>query len=91
MGFLIDTCVWIDVERGLLAPADVATLTVYMSLITIAEPTVRSRGRARTANPPAPARRAASIRRIPLVVLDAVTGDIFGRLAYQLCTSRENQ
>ena len=27
MGFLIDTCVWIDVERGLLAPADVATLT----------------------------------------------------------------
>jgi len=27
MGFLIDTCVWIAVERGLLAPADVATLT----------------------------------------------------------------
>ena len=27
VGFLIDTRVWIDVERGLLAPADVATLT----------------------------------------------------------------
>ena len=41
MGFLIDTCVWIDVERGLLAPTDVAALTsnepVYLSPITIAE------------------------------------------------------
>ena len=27
MGFLIDTCVWIDVERGDLAPADVADFT----------------------------------------------------------------
>ncbi|MHB8382270.1 MAG: hypothetical protein ACYDC3_08005 [Candidatus Binataceae bacterium] len=27
MGFLIDTCVWIDVERGNLAPADVDALT----------------------------------------------------------------
>ena len=41
MGFLMDTCVWIDVERGLLAPADVAAFTgdepVYLSPITIAE------------------------------------------------------
>jgi hypothetical protein len=27
MGFLVDTCVWIDVERGVLAPADVEPLT----------------------------------------------------------------
>jgi hypothetical protein len=26
MGFLIDTCIWIDVERGTLAPAEVAAL-----------------------------------------------------------------
>ena len=41
MGFLMDTCVWIDVERGLLAPADVAAFTgddpVYLSPVTIAE------------------------------------------------------
>ena len=24
MGFLIDTCIWIEVERGSVAPADVA-------------------------------------------------------------------
>ena len=37
----MDTCVWIDVERGLLAPADVAAFTgddpVYLSPVTIAE------------------------------------------------------
>ena len=37
----MDTCVWIDVERGALAPADVAAFTgdepVYLSPITIAE------------------------------------------------------
>jgi hypothetical protein len=27
MGFLIDTCIWIDVEQGMLAPADVAAIT----------------------------------------------------------------
>jgi hypothetical protein len=27
VGFLVDTCAWIDVERGALAPADVAGLT----------------------------------------------------------------
>jgi predicted nucleic acid-binding protein len=41
VGFLIDTCVWIDVERGALAPADVAAFTgdepVYLSPVTIAE------------------------------------------------------
>ena len=41
MGFLIDTCIWIDVEQGMLAPADVAAITgnapVYLSPITIAE------------------------------------------------------
>lgn len=41
MGFLIDTCIWIDVEVEALAPADVATVTgnqpVYMSPVTIAE------------------------------------------------------
>ena len=41
MGFLMDTCVWIDVERGSLAPADVAALTdsepIFISPVTLAE------------------------------------------------------
>ena len=41
MGFLIDSCVWIDVERGVLAPGDVAAFTqdepVFLSPVTIAE------------------------------------------------------
>ena len=75
MGFLIDTCVWIDVERGLLAPADVATLTnnepVYLSPITIAE----LRFGAEVAREPRMRQRRLAalhqIRRKPLVVVDA--------------------
>ena len=41
MGFLIDTCIWIDVEQGVLAPADVASVTgdaqVFLSPVTLAE------------------------------------------------------
>jgi len=41
MAFLLDTCVWIDVERGVLAPADVGTLTqgepIFISPVTLAE------------------------------------------------------
>jgi predicted nucleic acid-binding protein len=41
VGFLIDLCARIDVERGALAPADVATVTrgepVFLSPVTITE------------------------------------------------------
>jgi predicted nucleic acid-binding protein len=41
MGFLIDTSIWVDVERGAIAPADVAAITedapVYLSPVTIGE------------------------------------------------------
>jgi len=41
MAFLLDTCVWIDVEWGVLAPADVGTLTqaepIFISPVTLAE------------------------------------------------------
>jgi len=88
MGFLIDTCVWIDVERGFLAPGDVATLTnnepVYLSPITLAE--LRF-GAEVAPDPRMRQRRLAALHRIrrkPLVVIDAVTGDIFGSLAAQI-------
>jgi predicted nucleic acid-binding protein len=41
MGYLIDTCIWVDIERGTLAPADVSSFTgidaIYISPVTIAE------------------------------------------------------
>jgi hypothetical protein len=41
VGFLIDTCIWVEVERGRMAPSDVASFTgeepVYLSPVTIAE------------------------------------------------------
>jgi predicted nucleic acid-binding protein len=88
MGFLIDTCVWIDIERGALAPADVARFTrdepVFMSPVTTAElkfgadsakdPAIRQRRLAALAR----------LRRKPLLYIDGGTGEIFGQLAAQL-------
>jgi predicted nucleic acid-binding protein len=41
VGYLIDTCIWIDVEQGRLGPADVSAFTadqpVYLSPVTLAE------------------------------------------------------
>jgi predicted nucleic acid-binding protein len=88
VGFLIDTCVWIDIERGVLAPGDVASLTreepVYLSPITIAElkfgAEVASEAGVRSQRLSALAR----LRRKPLLAIDAETGEIFGLLAAQL-------
>ena len=85
MGFLIDTCAWIDVERGALAPADVATLTrnepVFLSPVTIAE---LKFGAEVAKDPSVRQKRLAALRRIrrkPLLALDGETGDIFGSLS----------
>jgi predicted nucleic acid-binding protein len=41
MGVIIDTCIWVDIERGRLSLGDVQTVTgsdpVFMSPVTIAE------------------------------------------------------
>ncbi len=91
MGFLIDTCVWIDVERGNLAPADVAEMTrneeVYLSPVTLAElrfgiEVARSAAEKQ--------RRLAAYRRLerkPILPIDGTTGEIFGSLAAAVRTS----
>ena len=88
MGFLVDTCVWIDVERGALAPADVAALTrsepVFISPVSLAE--LRF-GADIAPDPATRQRRLAALRRLarkPLLPIDGSTGDIFGSLAAQI-------
>ena len=88
MGFLIDTCIWIDVEQGSLAPADVAMVTgeepVYLSPVTVAE---LSFGAELPADPGLREKRRAALRRLqkkPLLTIDGGTGEIFGHLAAQI-------
>jgi predicted nucleic acid-binding protein len=88
MAFLVDTCVWIDVERGALAPADVAQLTanepVFISPVTLAE--LRF-GAEIALDPGIRQKRLAAFRRLarrPLLAIDGTTGDIFGSLAAQI-------
>ena len=87
----MDTCVWIDVERGLLAPADVAAFTgdepVYLSPVTVAE---LKFGAEAAADARIRQKRLSALARLlrkPLVPIDANTGEVFGRLAAQLKTA----
>lgn len=82
---------WIDVERSVLAPADVAAITgdspVFLSPVTIAE--LRC-GAEITPDPGARQQRLAALRRLqrrPLLPIDADTGEVFGLLAAQLRSS----
>jgi predicted nucleic acid-binding protein len=85
LGFLIDTCVWIDVENGRLSPADVARLTreepVFLSPVTIAELKL---GAEVAGDPGIRQKRLASFRRLtsrPVLPIEAGTGEVFGELA----------
>ncbi len=88
MAFLIDTCVWIDVECGALGPADVAALTgdeaVFLSPVTVAE---LCYGAELAVDPGIRERRRVALRRLqrkPLLPIDADTGVVFGHLAAAL-------
>lgn len=91
MGFLIDTCIWIDVEQGNLAPADIVAVTgtepVYLSPITIAELKFGAECAATPAIRQQRLASLASIRVKPVLRIDEATGEIFGSLAAQLKTS----
>ncbi len=91
MGFLIDTCIWIDVEQGKLAPADVATVTtdepVFLSPVSIAE---LKFGVEVVSDPSVRQKRLAALRRLqrkPMLIIDGITGEIFGDLVAQLKAS----
>ena len=88
MGFLIDTCIWIDVERGTVSPADVAMFTknepIYISPVILAElafgAEIASDERIRQKRMAALSR----LRKKPFIIIDEMTGEIFGRLAASL-------
>jgi predicted nucleic acid-binding protein len=88
VGVIIDTSIWIEVERGRLAPADVAAITgsepVYLAPPVLAE---LEYGVHRARTPDQRQKRAAAVARIrkkPCLVIDAETGLTFGRLAADL-------
>lgn len=85
MGYLIDTCIWVDVERRTIAPADVAVVTgkdpVYLSPVTLAELTY---GAELATDPAIRQKRLMALRRLShklLLRIDGVTGEVFGSLA----------
>lgn len=88
MGFLVDTGIWIAVERGDLAAADVYAVTgpnpVFLSPINIAEMTL---GAELVENPQFKAKCLATLRKLrrkPQLRITTETGEVFGSLAAQL-------
>jgi predicted nucleic acid-binding protein len=91
MGYIIDTCIWVDVERGKVAPMDVEVFTgqnpVFLAPVTIAELTV---GMEMSKNETIRRKRQAALNRLkkkPVLIIDETTGDIFGRIASGLLKS----
>lgn len=88
MGFLIDTNLWVAVERGIISAADIGAITrqepVYLSPINLAE----LRYGAELITKPALRLRALAmlkrLRRKPLLRVTAETADTFGVLAAKL-------
>ena len=88
MGFLIDTSLWIAIERGRLSAADIHAITrqgpVYLSPVNIAEvrfgielmKNAKQKQRAMTA-----LRR---MRRKPLLRITGETAEVFGMIAAKL-------
>jgi predicted nucleic acid-binding protein len=88
MGVIVDTCIWIDVERGALSPADVGHYTgeepVFISPVSIAE---LSYGAEVADNEAIRQKRMAALNRLkkmPSLHIDEETGAIFGSVSAQL-------
>ncbi len=91
MGFLIDTGLWIDIERGRLSAADIHAMTrqapVYLSPVNLAE--IRF-GIERMADAKQKHKAMTMLRRMrrkPLLRIGAETAEVFGVLAAALAKS----
>jgi len=88
MGVIVDTSVWVNVERGVLTHIDVAEAIgndeVYLVPPVLAE-LEYGVNRARTAEQRARRQSAlVRIRRKPCLIMDRDTGELFGRIAAEL-------
>jgi predicted nucleic acid-binding protein len=88
VGVIVDTSIWVDVERGALSPAEVGAVTgrepVFLSPVTIAELT---HGVEISADPATRQRRLAAVNRLrrkPCLRIDEDTGAIFGSVSAHL-------
>ena len=88
MGFLIDTCIWVDIERGSISPADVELYTgkeaVYISPVTIAELTFGIEMAKKTSIKNKRISAINRLRKKPQIFITETTGFIFGKIASDL-------
>ena len=88
MGVIVDTAVWVDVERGRLAPADIAAVTreepIYLAPPVLAELEYGVRRAATAAQRQKRGIALARVRRKPCLAIDGQTGVLFGQLAAEL-------
>ncbi|MDA0991451.1 MAG: PIN domain-containing protein [Verrucomicrobia bacterium] len=90
MGVIIDTSIWVSVERGRLAPADVAKFTgsepVYIAPPVIAELEYGVQRAKTAAQRQRRASAVGSLKKKPCLIIDSETGATFGRLAADLAS-----
>ncbi len=95
MGFLIDTDIWVAVERGTLAPADIHAITgaepIFLSPVNVAELQmgIDLVDDEATRHKTLGAMR--RLRRKRLLRMDYRTGEVFGRLAAELRKQRRGE
>ncbi len=87
-GYLADTGIWVEVERGRLSAADLAAIigeaSVYVSPVSIAELVQATEI---PAEEHVRVRRRATVQRLRdkvILPIDGATGEIFGKLAFSL-------
>ena len=90
MGVIVDTCVWVAIERGLLKPVDVAEAiqndSVFLTPTILAE---LQYGVERARTPASRNLRLSAmsrLRRKPCLIIDHDTGLLFGRISAELDT-----
>jgi predicted nucleic acid-binding protein len=92
VGFLIDTSLWISIERGALSAADIHAVTrqapIYLSPVNLAEIRFGIDLMAEGSQKNKAMAILRKMRRKPLLRIGAQTAEVFGALAAQLSRSR---
>ncbi len=88
MAWLIDTCLWIEVERGRVGPSDIARFTgsddVFLSPVTISELQFGVEMATDEGIRQARQKSVDALKKKPLLIIDDGTGAIHGRMCASL-------